>query len=189
MGMKHRNLKGIVTATVIFTAICAPATAQMADSTDEKALLARLAEASAAEAPQLDRQLQAIWNRSGSPAMDFLLTRGRDALERGDTAAAIEHLTALTDHAPEFAEGWFLRATAYYTAGLYGPALSDLERALTINPNNYDAIFGLGTLLEAFGNPKLAFEAYGRALALNPHHEETIKAMDRLKPEVEGKAL
>jgi len=189
MGMKRHNLKAIVTATAIFAGFCQPVLAQTADLTDERALLAELARASAEEAPRLDRQLQAIWNRSGSAAMDFLLKRGRDAMDRGDFAGAVEHLTALTDHAPEFAEGWFLRATAYYNAGLYGPALSDLEQALTLNPNNYDAIFGLGTLLETFGNPKLAYEAYGRARALNPHHEETIKAMDRLKPAVEGKAL
>lgn len=189
MGVRHRNLKGIVTATAIFAVFCQPLAAQTADLTDETLLLSKLAHASAEEAPALERQLKALWNRSGSPAMDLLLKRGRDALEAGDPGAAIEHLTALTDHAPEFAEGWYLRASAYFEAGLYGPAISDLERALTLNPNNYDAIFGLGTILEAFGDPERAYEAYGRARALNPHHEDVTKAMDRLKPQIEGKAL
>lgn len=189
MGVKYRNLKGIVTATAIFAAFCQPLAAQTADLSDEKLLLSKLAHASAEQAPGLDRQLQALWNKSGSPAMDLLLKRGRDALETGDTQAAIEHLTALTDHAPAFATGWYLRASAYFEAGLYGPAISDLQHALTLNPNNYNAIFGLGTILEAFGDRKRAYEAYARARALHPHHEDIIRAMDRLKPEVEGKAL
>ena len=58
--------------------------------------------------------------------------------------AAIEHLTALTDHAPDFAEGWHARATAYFRAVLLGPAMDDLQRALVLNPDNFDAVFGLG---------------------------------------------
>ena len=82
-----------------------------------------------------------------------------------------------------------MRASAFFQAGLYGPALADLERALALNPNNYDAIFGLGSLLEVFGDSARAYQAYEQARDLNPHHEDVIKAMDRLRPEVEGKAL
>jgi len=110
-------------------------------------------------------------------------------LETSDIHAAIEHLTALTDHAPEFAEGWHLRASAYFDAGLYGPALADLERALRLNPNNYNAIIGLGAMFETFEDPARAYEAYLRAQAIHPNHEEVGKALERLKPEVEGKAL
>jgi len=189
MGVKHRNLKGIVTATALFAAICQPSAAQTADAQDERALLSALAEAGPAEAQRLDRQLQALWTKSGSAAMDLLLKRGREALKKGDTAAAIEHLTALTDHAPGFAEGWHMRASAYFEAGLYGPAVADLERALALNPNNYGAIYGLGTILEMFGDRENAFRAYQRAQAIHPHHEDVTKALERLKPEVEGKAL
>ena len=189
MGVKHRNLKGIVTATVLISAVCQPLAAQTADAGVEKALLSALSDAGPAEAQQLERQLQALWSQSGSPAMDLLLKRGRTALENGDVEAAIEHLTALTDHAPEFAEGWHMRASAYFEAGLYGPAVADLEHALSLNPNNYGAIFGLGTLLEGFGDTENAYRAYKRAQAINPHHEDVTKALERLKPEIEGKAL
>ena len=58
-----------------------------------------------AQAQRIEKALFMEWSKSGSAAMDLLLKRGRDALEINDTGAAIEHLTALTDHAPEFAEG------------------------------------------------------------------------------------
>ncbi|WP_428928705.1 tetratricopeptide repeat protein [Marinibacterium sp. SX1] len=156
---------------------------------DESALLRRLARADAAEAIAVDRELLALWRKSGSPAMDLLFKRGRDALEVADLDGAIEHLTALTDHAPDFAEGWHARATAYFRADLYGPAVADLERALSLNPNNYRAIFGLGTILETFGDEKRAYEAYLRAKAIHPHFEDVSEALDRLRPRVEGQTL
>ncbi len=166
-----------------------PGLAGQDDETDQGVLLEQLAQADQVQALRIDRKLQALWSASGSASMDLLLQRGRDALEAGQTRAAIEHLTALTDHAPGFAEGWQARAAAYFEAGLYGPALSDLEHALALNPMNYNAIFGLGTIFETFGDKKRAYEVYRRVLAINPFHKEVTKALERLKPEIEGTTL
>ncbi|WP_425044076.1 tetratricopeptide repeat protein [Primorskyibacter sp. S87] len=165
------------------------ALAQEADLNDEAELLRRLAVAEPAEAINLDRQLQALWDKSGSPAMDLLLERGKDAMEVGEFRIAIEHFTALTDHAPDFAEGWFMRASAYFQADLLGPAMADLERALMLNPNNYNALLGLGAVLEMVDRPKLAYRAYVRAQAIHPHHEDISTAAERLRLHVEGDAL
>ena len=193
MSFEHPNLKRIVAAiaAIVMFSLPLPAilAAQEADITDETALLEALAQAEPTEAKRLERQLLALWGKSGSAAMDLLLKRGRDALKESDTRAAIEHLTALTDHAPDFAEGWYARATAYFEAGLYGPALSDLEHALHLNPNNYNAIIGLAAMFETFGDPERAYEAYQRAQAIHPNNEEVGKALERLAPEVEGQTL
>ena len=66
---------------------------------------------------------------------------------------------------------------------------SDLERALTLNPNNYNAIYGLGSVLETVGDETRAYKAYERAKAIHPNHEEVTKALERLEPRVKGKAL
>jgi tetratricopeptide (TPR) repeat protein len=155
----------------------------------EADLLDALSQADAAEALRIDRELQSLWSKSGSSSMDLLLKRGRDALEADDLAAAIEHLTALTDHAPDFAEGWHLRASAFYRAEMFGPAVADLERALALNPNNYNAMMGLGAILETFGDPDRAYEAYLRAKAVHPHYEEVTKALERLQSDIEGRSL
>lgn len=189
MSIAHTNHKRIVAAVFAIVMYSLPLTAQTADLTDESALLEALSQADPAEAQRLDRQLQNLWDKSGSASMDLLLKRGRDALEVADIGAAIEHLTALTDHAPDFAEGWHARASAYFLADLMGPAVADLERALTLNPNNYNAIVGLGTILEIYGDPERAYEAYQRAQSIHPHHEEVTSALDRLKSEIEGEAL
>ena len=189
MSRFHRSIKHIATATVLTVMFSLPAFSQEADLSDESALLERLAVADASEAIHLDRQLQALWAKSGSAAMDLLLKRGREAMEADDLRGAIEHLTALTDHAPDFAEGWHARASAYFESEMFGPAMSDLEHALALNPNNYNAIFGLGAMLEVFGDPKRAYDAYARVLAIHPHHDQVTKAMERLKPQVVGDAL
>ncbi|GHF51163.1 hypothetical protein [Seohaeicola zhoushanensis] len=160
-----------------------------ADLTDEAELLDQLAHADAASAKRYEKQLQRLWNRSGSPSADLLLKRGREALEVKDVKTAIEHLTALTDHAPDFAEGWHARASAYFAADLLGPAIADLEHTLALNPNNYGAIFGLGVILEGFGDKKRAYEAYLRAQSIHPHHEDISAAVERLRSQIEGKAL
>jgi len=71
--------------------------------------------------------------------MDLLLRRGRKALENEEIGVAIEHFTALTDHAPNFAEGWHGLARAYFAAELYGPCLDALGHVIDLNPNQYHA--------------------------------------------------
>jgi tetratricopeptide (TPR) repeat protein len=94
---------------------------------------------------------------------------------------AVEHLTALTDHAPEFAEGWYARATAYYLTGRVGPALADLQRALVLEPRHYRAITGLAVILEETDQPRRALEVYRRALAIHPHAPDIKEAVARLE--------
>lgn len=183
------NLKATVAATLALVTISMPFAVSAADPAREAELLQSLADADPAGAVSIARELESAWDKSGSAAMDLLLRRGRDALERGDTLEAIEHLTALTDHAPEFAQGWYERSRAFFAADLMGPAVADLERALALNPNDYNAIYGLGVVLEHFNDPKSAYEAYSRAQAIHPHHEEVTKALQRLKPAIAGKEL
>jgi tetratricopeptide (TPR) repeat protein len=117
------------------------------------------------------------------------LRRGREATEAGDFDVAIEHLTAVTDHAPNFAEGWHARATAFYLKGLYGPALDDLHKALLLNPNNYNAIFGLGMMLTEFDDLDRAEQAFSQVIDLNPNHENASNALERLTMDGIGREL
>jgi tetratricopeptide (TPR) repeat protein len=174
--MHAQILKLIVTALLIVPVFLAPVQAQPT----ETELLEQLRSAPESEARRIERELSLIWDRSGSASMDLLLKRGREAMEDENNKRAIEHFSALTDHAPGFAEGWHARATAFFRAGLYGPALDDLQRALALNPNNYNALFGLGVMFQEFGDLPRAAEAYDRVLELNPHHERAKEARKRL---------
>lgn len=181
------NLKHTVTALGVLVLLCGPAHAEQSPRIAE--LLEALRTAAPEQAKAAERNIQREWSKSGSAAMDLLLKRGRDALAVGEFSVAIDHLTALTDHAPDFAEGFHARATAYYRADLYGPALDDLETALALNPDNFNAIFGLGVLFEELGDSRRAAELYRRVLVLNPHHENAEKAIEQLKSEGIGRTL
>lgn len=138
---------------------------------------------------RIEDRIWALWSRSGSAALDLLLDRGREALAGDDLEAAIEHLTALTDAAPDFAEGWNARATAYYQAGLVGPALADIARTLALEPRHFGALTGLGLILEETGDAEGAIRAYKAALAIHPHRPDLRKAIERLEDELQGEFI
>lgn len=177
MGITTARFQLIVTAFFALVGYSIPLHAN--DVTER--LLSELGAASEGESRRIERDIKSEWSKSGSAAMDLLLRRGEEALENEDTKAAIEHFTALTDHAPDFAEGWHGLAQAYFRAGLFGPALDSLERTLSLNPVQFDAIFGLGALLQDFGDFVRAERAYREVLRLHPHHEEAKDALERLK--------
>ncbi|WP_141693207.1 tetratricopeptide repeat protein [Thioclava sp. SK-1] len=136
-----------------------------------------------------ESDIRRAWSRSGSAAMDLLLQRGQDALDAGDIPAAIEHLTALTDHAPDFAEGWNARASAYFMAGMYGPSMVDVAHVLQLEPRHWGALAGLGMIFEEMGDEPRAREAYERSFALNPHQQDVKDALGRLQRALAGTAL
>lgn len=183
-----RKYKSAVAAFLLaFVAFAGPAMAQDETADD---LLDKLAEAEDETAAQrLERQIRQEWEKSGSAAINLLLKRGQDALDVDDVAAALEHLRALTDHAPEFAEGWHALALAYYRAEMFGPAVDALERTLALNPDHFGALRGLGAIFEQVDKPNLAYDAYSRVLSLRPHDSDVIDALERLELRVNGQTI
>ncbi|MDG1282071.1 MAG: tetratricopeptide repeat protein [Pseudorhodobacter sp.] len=153
------------------------------------ALFSQLSEADERAASRLERQIWREWSKSGSSAMDLLLQRGRDAMSVGETGAAIEHFTALIDHAPDFAEGWNARATAYFQAGLYGPSVADIAQVLRLNPRHFGALTGFARILEETGKTDQALQVYEAALAIHPHLEGVREAVERLQQDAAGQEL
>lgn len=135
---------------------------------------------------RIEEKIVDAWSRSGSTSMDLLLQRGQDALDADDYQAAIEHFTALTDHAPQFAEGWNMRATAFFLIDEHGLSIEDIGRTLALNPKHFGALSGLGVILEELGDTKNALFAYRAAYEINPHRENLIEAIERLENDVDG---
>lgn len=153
------------------------------------ALFAELADPDSADWQRAEQDIWREWSKSGSPALDLLLKRGREAMAAGDLPAAIEHLTALTDHAPAFAEGWNARATAYYNAGLFGPSIADVRITLSLNPRHFGALAGLGMMLEELNRPEDALRVYEAARAIHPHQSGVLDAIERLQAQLDGQSL
>ena len=113
--------------------------------------------------------------------MDLLLARGNAALAAEDYPPAIEHFSALIDHAPDFAEGWNGRATAYFMMGEYSLSIADVEHVLVLNPRHFGALAGLGFMLEQLDEPQLALRALEAAQKLNPNRPNVNDAVKRLE--------
>lgn len=160
-----------------------------ADDADLDALFEALKFADETTYEEIETRIWEEWSRSGSAAMDLLLERGRRALEAGDTTAAIEHLTALIDHAPEFAEGYNARATAYFQADLYGPSLADIRQTLILNPRHFGAISGLAMILDELGESEGALKAWRAVEAIHPARPGVRENIERLEKKVEGTSL
>ena len=126
------------------------------------------------------------WSKSGSATMDLLLQRGERALDEGDPQAAVGHLTALTDHAPDFANGFYTRAAAYAALGQFGPALQDLARTLQLEPRHFHAMTQLAMMLEETGDTDRALGAYRQSLTIHPHQQEAIDGAARLERQQDG---
>ncbi len=186
MGRMRRHFKPVVAACLL--ALLA-GTAQ-ADSARLDELFLQLSQAGDVRA---SRQVESAINeelmRTGSPTLDLLLQRGADALVAQDAAAAVEHLTALIDHAPGIAQAWNLRAVGYYQTGAIGPALDDLGHALSLEPRHFRAMQGLAVMLEEMGDKQGALALWRAALAIAPMDADIGAAVQRLDLALDGTPL
>lgn len=186
MGTQTYRFKYIVTAFFLSVGFSLPAAAQETPLDD---LYQELAEADEATAPRVEQRIIAQWEKSGSAAMDLLLRRGKDALEDGQPEVAVDHFTALVDHAPDFAEGYYGRASSYFLLGRTGPALDDIRQALALNPRHFEAMRGLAIIMEELDRPNDALEVYQLILAIHPNASEALGAVERLQLKLEGQTL
>lgn len=182
---RHR-FKCIVTALFLGVGFSLPVAAQETSLND---LYQDLLEADETTYQGIERRIVAQWEKSGSPAMDLLLRRGQDALDDGQPDVAVEHFSALVDHAPDFSEGYYGRANAYYLLGMIGPALADIGETLRLNPRHFEAMRGLASIMQELDRPADALELHQMILDISPQSAETQDAIEFLKLELEGQAL
>ncbi|MCI4661173.1 MAG: tetratricopeptide repeat protein [Neomegalonema sp.] len=130
--------------------------------------------------------LEKAWQRSGSDSMDLLLLRAQRAMKAAEPEKARRHLTDLVNLAPDFAAGWSLRGALNLAEGDVGAALADIAYTLALEPNEFQALTGLGQIYAGLGDEKRALFAFRAALEIHPHYGPAAEAVERLVPMVEG---
>lgn len=183
-------LKYIVTSLVLGLSLPMAGSAQVYnDDLQLSELFDELAQAGPQEAAAIEDEIARELARSGSDAMDLLLERGEAALEAQDFEAAINHFTALVDHAPDFPEAYNGRATAYYLTGLYGPAMKDIAQVLTLEPRHFAAMSGLALILEETGDSEGALKVLHEIAEIHPHMDGLSDRIARLELALQGTAI
>lgn len=138
------------------------------------------------EAHLIEVTIRHVWAQSGRQAVDTLMKRAADAVHAGRTDDALAALDQVVTAAPDFVEGWNLRATVHYLRDEYGEALVDLERVLALEPRHFGALAGLGRIMLELEDKKAALRAFDAALAINPHLADIRKQSNDLREQLAG---
>jgi tetratricopeptide (TPR) repeat protein len=130
-----------------------------------------------------------VWLGSGGDTTNLLISRVRSAIESKDLDLAIQLLDSIVEFKPEYVEGWNQRATVHYMKKDYTRALADLAQVLKREPRHFGALFGIGVIMQEFGDDRRALEVYRRALELDPHMKRVPELVKTLSEKVEGRDI
>ncbi|HEY8947506.1 MAG TPA: hypothetical protein VIM56_01335 [Rhizomicrobium sp.] len=153
-------------------------------------LMPKLAKAGSPEAAKpIEEQVLTLFNQSGSPSVDLLMIRAAAATQGGDKGTAAKLLESITDIAPGFAEAWRVRGMMAADADDDKAAIVYLNRAVTLNPRNFQAYAQIASILAEYGDKKQALQYYLKALAIDPYYEGLDKEVQQLSRDVEGEKI
>ena len=138
------------------------------------------------EAENLELAIRHIWAQSGRSGVDRMMRTAVADIHSGETDQALDVLDKVVETDPRYVEGWNLRATVHYLRDEYGPAIDDIEHVLTLEPRHFPALAGLGHIMLALDDKKMALRAFQAALAINPHLDSVREEADSLEDQLAG---
>ena len=126
---------------------------------------------------------------SGSPSVNYLLTRASEARRKGRDAQARRLIDRMTGLEPDYAEAYARSARLALDEEDYGRAITDATEALIREPRHFYALWTLGNTLERLGKKEQALAVYEEANKLFPKLGGVKERLDALRSEVLGDVL
>lgn len=188
----RRRMRILIPLVCLALATPAFAAQQLAAGAQQQidGLISKLAKAGSAEnAKPLETELLTLFAQSGSPSVDLLMTRASAALQAGDAATAHELVRDVTEIAPSYAEGWRRLGELSQSANDDTGAIAAYQRAITLNPHEFQACAELAGILADYGDKKQALQYFRRAQAIDPWFQGVNDAVTKLAREVEGEKI
>jgi len=133
--------------------------------------------------------IEHIWAHSDSDTANLLMQRGAAALIAGHYPLALSIFDKLVALKPDWAEAWNKRATVKFKADDLDGAMADVNQVVKLEPRHFNALIGMGLILEKSKFEKRALDVYRKALALNPHQPDLRKMVEDLAIKVEGRDI
>jgi tetratricopeptide (TPR) repeat protein len=176
-----------IAATILAApAVAAPAAPDRA----LEGLFGRLNKAqSSDDAKPIEKEILIHFLASGSASVDLLMSRVDALMGGNDPNNAAKILAAVTQIAPNYAEGWHQRGKLEEVQGHDEAAMVSLQKAINLNPREFAALVELGDMLAEYGAKPAALASYKKALALDPHFEGLDERVEKLSREVEGEKI
>ncbi len=140
-------------------------------------------------AKQIEKRIEAVLAVTESDTLNLLMVRAQTTMEAKEFKTAMELLDSIIQINPRYTEAWARRATLHFVQKDMYRSLADIRVVLAQEPRHYQALAGLGVILQDIGEDKRALEAYRRALEINPHLENIPDIVRRLKLKVEGRDI
>jgi Flp pilus assembly protein TadD len=137
-------------------------------------------------ADALARQVQSMWNQSGSASVDLLMARATLAIRNRDFTLALDLLDTVIALAPDFAEGWNRRATVHFLRDDYARSIADVEQVLRLEPRHFGALSGIGIMLDELGQDRQAQLFLSEALRVHPHLSVAKQRLDAIEVRLRG---
>ncbi len=141
------------------------------------------------EAQEIAVSIERLWLQSSSDTANLLMQRAAASIEAQNLPLALSLLDKLVAWEPEWAEAWNTRATARFLAGNLDGAMTDINRALLLEPRHFGALTGMGLILQREGFDNRALEVFNKALAIYPLAPDIRELIDKLTIEVEGRDI
>lgn len=137
-------------------------------------------------ADDLSRQIQNLWNQSGSETVDLLMGRASVAMRARNFPVALDLLDTVIALEPDYAEGWNRRATVHFMREDFGRSIADVEQVLRLEPRHYGALSGIGFILEQLGEDQQAQLFLSEALRVHPHMSRTREVLGEIERRLRG---
>ena len=128
-------------------------------------------------ASAVEASIQGQWLAQATAATKLLIVHGFQELP-SNPADALDDFDAALDLQPDLQEGWHGRAAARARLGDYAGAERDIAEVMKREPRQFRALQDLSNIAEQRQDWKGAYEAWSRAMELDP---KTSGGADRLK--------
>ncbi len=128
-----------------------------------------------------ERAMWQIFHRSGRDEIDAQLGEGMLAMQRQSLPQAIDIFSRVIELAPDFAEGYNKRATAYYMMQEFEKSIADCDKTIELNPAHFGALSGAGLCYLGLRNLTQALAYFEKAVAVNPNMPQIDQYIEDIK--------
>jgi tetratricopeptide (TPR) repeat protein len=122
-----------------------------------------------------------IWAESKSDTLNLLKQRAEIAFGSNNIDVSIKVLTGIIKSYPEYFPARAKRAQLYFQKGELYEAMEDIGQVLAREPRHFQALVGLGSILEQVGEERKALAVYRRVLEIYPRIEAIPEIVRKLE--------